>query len=207
MKFFVLVGIVVLAAVPFALAQTNPVPFVDQPLVPTAATSGGSSFTLTVNGTGFVSTSEVHWNGAALSTVYVSSSLLTATVPAASIATAGTGSVTVVNPASGGGTSNVTYFDVSVLRRKADPRRRQTGGRPGNAAGQGNHLWAARSVVRHAYRCISVPGSSGSIRDIDLTTDIHRQRRGAGVCLSEIAYIGSRDGDIQDIQRSCATVG
>jgi hypothetical protein len=36
-----------------AIAQ-NPVPFVDQPLVPDAAAPGGAGFTLTVNGAWFV---------------------------------------------------------------------------------------------------------------------------------------------------------
>jgi hypothetical protein len=77
------------------------------------AAPGGSSFTLTVNGAGFVSASVVNWNGATLSTVYLNGSQLTATVPAANIANAGTPAVTVVNPAPGGGTSNVMSFDVS----------------------------------------------------------------------------------------------
>jgi FG-GAP-like repeat/Abnormal spindle-like microcephaly-assoc'd, ASPM-SPD-2-Hydin/FG-GAP repeat len=92
-----------------ALAQ-NPVPFVNQPLVPDATSPGGPEFTLTVNGTGFVSGSVVNWNGSALATQFVSGSQLTATVPATNIATATTASVTVVNSAPGGGTSNVAFF-------------------------------------------------------------------------------------------------
>ncbi len=45
-----------------ALGQTNPVPLVNQPLVPTTAAPGGPAFTLTVNGTGFVSGAVVNWN-------------------------------------------------------------------------------------------------------------------------------------------------
>ena len=44
---------------PTAWAQ-NPVPLISQPLVPEAAAPGGTGFTLTVNGTGFVSGSVVH---------------------------------------------------------------------------------------------------------------------------------------------------
>lgn len=90
-----------------------PVPFINLPLVPDATPPGGPQFTLTVNGTGFVSGSVVQWNGNALATQFVSSSQLTARVPASDIATAGTGWVTVVNPASGGGTSNLTFFGVT----------------------------------------------------------------------------------------------
>jgi hypothetical protein len=65
-----------------ALAQ-NPVPFIDQPLVPSAVAPGGPDFTLTVNGAGFVSGATVDWNGAPLTTTFVTSSQLTASVPAA----------------------------------------------------------------------------------------------------------------------------
>jgi hypothetical protein len=76
----------------------NPVPFVNAPLVPATAAPGGSAFTLTVNGNGFVSGATVDWNGAPLSTTFVSASRLTALVPAADITATSTASVTVVNP-------------------------------------------------------------------------------------------------------------
>jgi hypothetical protein len=96
-----------------------PVPFVNQPLVPDATPPGGAQFTLTVNGTGFVSSSVVNWNGNALVTQFVSGSQLTATVPAEDIATASTASVTVVNPAPGGGPSNVVFFTPTTDRGKS----------------------------------------------------------------------------------------
>jgi len=92
----------------------NPVPFLNQPLVPDAAAPGGPQFTLSVNGTGFVSASTVDFNGTALATTFVSSKQLTAVVPASDIATAATASITVVNPSPGGGISNVVYFPVST---------------------------------------------------------------------------------------------
>jgi hypothetical protein len=49
----------------FVHAQA-PVPFINQPLVPDAMAPGGPDFTLTVNGTGFVSNSTVNWNGSPL---------------------------------------------------------------------------------------------------------------------------------------------
>jgi FG-GAP-like repeat/Abnormal spindle-like microcephaly-assoc'd, ASPM-SPD-2-Hydin len=98
---------------PYAEAQ-NPIPFVNQPLVPTATAPGGPSFTLTVNGTGFVSGAVVNWNSTHLATTFISSSRLAATVPAENIATAQTASITVTNPAPGGGTSSVAFFSVSA---------------------------------------------------------------------------------------------
>jgi FG-GAP-like repeat len=98
---------------PVALAQ-NPVPFINLPLVPDATAPGGPPFTLTVNGTGFVSGSVVNWNGSALVTQFINASQLKATVPAADIAVASTAEVTVVNPAPRGGTSNVALFAVTT---------------------------------------------------------------------------------------------
>jgi hypothetical protein len=93
-------------------AQSNPVPRVNNPLVPTSARPGGAGFTLTVDGTGFVSGSVVEWNGVALATTFVNGSQLTAAVPASNIASAGTASVSVLSPAPGGGVSNVDYFGI-----------------------------------------------------------------------------------------------
>src|SRR5580692_10784132 len=83
-------------------ASPNPVPLINQPLVPDAVAPGGSGFTLTVNGTGFGTDSTVNWNGSPLATTFVKDSQLTASVPAADIATVNTAAVTVVNPAPGG---------------------------------------------------------------------------------------------------------
>jgi hypothetical protein len=92
------------------LAQSNPVPFINQPLVPAAIAPGGPDFTLTVNGTGFVSGSTVNWNGIPLATTFISSSQLTAVVPASDVSGVGTASVTVNNPGPGGGNSNVAFL-------------------------------------------------------------------------------------------------
>src|SRR5215467_4995367 len=100
------VALISLITPAFAAAQ-NPVPFVNNPLVPTSVAPGGPSFTLTVNGTGFVASSVVNWNGSPRATTFVSSKQLTATILAADIATPNTGSVTVVSPGPGGGTSNL----------------------------------------------------------------------------------------------------
>jgi hypothetical protein len=53
------------------LGQTNPVPLINQPLVPDDVAPGGNGFTLTVNGAGFVSGSVVNWNDSALATTFV----------------------------------------------------------------------------------------------------------------------------------------
>ena len=101
--------VVFLSMLGSALAQ-NPVPFVNQQLVPGAVTPGSAAFTLTVNGTAFVSGATVDWNGTPLTTNFVSSSQLTAAVPAANFAVAGTASVSVLNP--GAPVSNIVFFSI-----------------------------------------------------------------------------------------------
>ena len=91
---------------------TNALPLINTPLVPGQKTPGAAAFTLTVNGTGFVSGAVVNWNGNARTTTFVSSTQLTASITATDVATAGTIAVTVSNPAPGGGRSNVANFQV-----------------------------------------------------------------------------------------------
>lgn len=93
-------------------AQSYPIPFVNNPLVPAAVVPGGPGFTLTVNGTGFVAGEVVRWNGTALATTFVTSAQLTAQVPAANIKNVGTIFVTVSTPP--GGISNFVFFDVAI---------------------------------------------------------------------------------------------
>ena len=90
----------------------NPIPTITS-LSPTSGTKGGAAFTLTVNGTGFVSTSVVNFNGAAKTTTFVSATQITASIAAADIAAAGTLNVTVTNLAPGGGTSGISTFTVN----------------------------------------------------------------------------------------------
>ena len=95
-------------------APGNPVPFLNQPLVPTAVSPGTSGFTLSVSGTGFVSGAAIDFNRAPLATTFVDSEHMTAMVPAADVADAGTATITVVNPGPGGGPSNVVYLQVAA---------------------------------------------------------------------------------------------
>ncbi len=89
----------------------NPLPVLTS-VSPTTAVVGGMDFTLAVTGSGFVSSSVVHWNGAARTTNFASSTQLTASIPAGDVASAGTAQVTVVSPAPGGGTSSPVSFTI-----------------------------------------------------------------------------------------------
>jgi hypothetical protein len=72
-------------------------------LVPNNTNAGSASIVLTVNGTTFNSTATINWNGAAMTTTYVTGNQLMATIPAADLTTSGTAAVTVTNPGTSGG--------------------------------------------------------------------------------------------------------
>ena len=100
-------------AVTFSAAPvTNPVPVLSG-IAPSSAGAGGPSFPLVVAGSNFVAGSIVRWNSADLVTTFGTSTSLSAVVPAASIATAGTAAVTVFNPLPGGGTSAGQTFTMN----------------------------------------------------------------------------------------------
>jgi P pilus assembly chaperone PapD len=79
---------------------------------PSTATVGSAALTLTATGSGFDADSVVRWNGVGLTTVFGSSTSLTATVPAANLTAAATAAITVFTPAPGGGTSGSLTFTV-----------------------------------------------------------------------------------------------
>ena len=70
---------------------------------PATAIVGGSAFTLTVSGTGFISGSIIRFNNADRTTTFVSSTQLTTQIAAADIAATGTANITVFTPTPGGG--------------------------------------------------------------------------------------------------------
>ena len=92
-------------------AASNPTPTLTS-LSPASATVGGAGFTLTVNGSDFVPGAGVSWNGGTRATSFVNSGQLLATIPASDLAATGTATITVSNPAPGGGTSNGLPFAI-----------------------------------------------------------------------------------------------
>ncbi len=78
---------------------------------PGSATVGSAAITGSVTGTGFLSGATVNLNGTALATVYVSSTQLTISIPAADLTTAGAATITAVNP--GSSNSNSLTFTVN----------------------------------------------------------------------------------------------
>ncbi|MDH3637496.1 MAG: IPT/TIG domain-containing protein, partial [Gammaproteobacteria bacterium] len=93
----------------------NPVPAIDpnglNPDNRLAGTPG--NFLLTVNGTNFLPTSVINWNGVPQGTNFVSGNQITTTIAAANTSFAGNIPVTVTNPAPGGGISASRNFAIN----------------------------------------------------------------------------------------------
>ena len=82
------------AGFPFTI--TTPTPFIDS-LKPSTAALNGAGLSVGVIGSGYYAKSVVEWNGTALATAFDTAGLLTATVPAALLTTAGNQLITVSN--------------------------------------------------------------------------------------------------------------
>jgi RHS repeat-associated protein len=94
------------------LQLDNPVPVISG-LVPISISAGSPDFTLVVQGSQFITTSVVQFNGQNMATQFANSEKVSATIPASAITTAGTIFVTVTNPVPEGGTSNSVSFAIN----------------------------------------------------------------------------------------------
>ena len=97
---------------PLQFTVNNPAPTLTS-LGQNSATAGDPGFTLTLTGGGFFAGSTVQFDGVPQATTFVNGTTLTAAVPAAQLAAAGTFNVTVFNAAPGGGTSAPLQFTVN----------------------------------------------------------------------------------------------
>jgi len=91
---------------------SNAAPFLNS-LSPSSVTAGSEAFLLTVNGSDFIPTSTIQWNGAALPTTYLSATQLQTEIPAENLASPAFVELTVSNPAPGGGTSQPQVFTIA----------------------------------------------------------------------------------------------
>ncbi len=168
---------------PFVICGTEiPTPQITS-LSPNSATAGGSAFTLTVNGSGFINgagsdRSVVHWNGSPRVTTYISGTQLTATIPAGDIATAGTANVTVVNP--GNLTSNTATFTIN------NPTPTITAISPSSATAGGSGFTLA--ITGTGFVTNSVVRWNGSDR---ATTVVSGTQLTATILASDIATAGT----------------
>jgi len=93
-------------------AQTRSAVPISNSSSPSSVSHGSGNFRMRVRGSGFVPGSSVIWNGKARSASFISGNEMMVYVPAAAVATSGTASIVVKNPAPGGGTSNALTFTI-----------------------------------------------------------------------------------------------
>jgi Tol biopolymer transport system component len=171
----------------------NPLPAITT-ISPVNAISSAPNFTLTVTGGGFTCSvytttttsttcttadSVVYWNGKALSTTFVSSTQLTASVTGAQLAQAGTIPVTVVNPTPGGGSSGAANFQVipgakgeglpALVDVSTDGTQADSGvgnlGHAGPAIGGGGRFIAFSSVSQNLVANLANSAANVFVRD------------------------------------------
>ena len=90
-----------------------PTPSQNITLSPSSIQAGQPAFTLTVTGGNLTPATTVVWNSTPLVTLFTSTSVLTAQVPATLIQNAGQASITVQTPQPGGGTSLAVIFQIT----------------------------------------------------------------------------------------------
>lgn len=99
-------------SVNFAVTGANaPMPAAHS-LAPSSAAAGSQDLQVMVKGSGFVPSSVAMWNSAPVATAYVSGSEVIALIPASDLAAQGSGTISVMNPAPGGGTSGTSTFTI-----------------------------------------------------------------------------------------------
>lgn len=117
-----------------SLTIGNPTPVLTS-LNPASVAAGSSGFTLTITGAGFTPGSVVQFNGVARPTTFINSTQLRIDVTAADVANSGNATITVVNPAPGGGPSNALTLNITI---QPNPAPTLTGLTPNSApAGSG----------------------------------------------------------------------
>lgn len=101
-------------------STTSNLPVVNS-LSPATKEAGMGSFVMTVSGANFTTGSVVRWNGSNVSTGYVASTQLNATIASSLVANTGTSYVTVFTSGRKGGTSNSLAFTIKTPTTTAPP--------------------------------------------------------------------------------------
>jgi len=154
-----------------AIFTINPAAPEIEGLNPSEATAGGAAFTMTIEGEYFTPTSTAKWGSTALATTYVSSSQLTAAIPAKLIANATTASITVATTAGTSAPAALTIYPAPKIVTVALPAAtagdaysgsiKVTGGMPG-------YTWKVTGLSNN----LSYYNTSGSILTITGTPTV-----------------------------------
>ena len=147
----------------------NPAPTVSS-LSPAKLAVGSAAQTLTITGTGFVSTSTATLNSASVTATYVSATQLTIPLTTANLTTAGELALVITNPAPGGGASSAVNFEVDNTApaiASLSPSTIAAGATPPTVTVTGSGFLASSTVtynsVAHAATYVSATSNLGSI--------------------------------------------
>jgi trimeric autotransporter adhesin len=143
----------------------NPVAQISQ-LVPSVVRPGGAAFSLTVAGSDFITGAEVTWNGAALPTTFVSATELQVAVAATDIATADSAQVAAVNPAPGGGPSNLAALTIAPFGVTERLSVATDGSEANNSSDNPSMSANGRFVAFSSSATNLVPGDTNGVADI-----------------------------------------
>ena len=132
----------------------NPTPIITN-LSPASAPVGTQSLTLTINGTGFLSSSDVTFNGNGRLVTFISATQLTVALTTADLSAPGAYPVVVVNPSPGGGASSAVNFSVT-----------------GSSLGNGEWTWMGGSDT------VNAPGVYGT-QGVPAATNVPGARNSA----------------------------
>jgi hypothetical protein len=181
-----------LSSAPVSFTINNPVPSISS-ISPNSVVAGSGATTLAVNGSNFVSSSAVRWNGSNRPTTFVSKTQLQAAIPASDLAAAGSAAVTVNTPSPGGGTSDTATFTIRVPRISVAPTGLNFGDVLVGTA-------ATRSVMISNQEATPVPISAGTSAGspFSVASQMFTIPGGGSVALS-ITFIPPAEGNYEAI--------
>jgi hypothetical protein len=159
-------------------------------LSPSFTSATSAAFTLTLKGSGFVSTSTISFGSTAAPTQYLSATQLTAQITAAQIATPGIVAVTVQNPASAGGTSNMLQFEVDSAGTNTPPNFTSTTATVAAGSTATYLVTLPASATNVSVTCLNLPATaacsySSSPSTLTITTTAHTP---AGTSLITVVF-------------------
>jgi len=141
-----------------------------------SALAGGPAYSLTVTGTNFDVSSIIRWNGADRATSFVSSTQLTATIPATDMTATGVGYVSVFNPSPGGGASNSQAFYITMSSTLVTASNTASGTNPSATTGSsGITASATGSGTLSVADFASNPGGATNFSSAGAFVDLHLQ--------------------------------
>ena len=129
---------------------------------PSSAMAESPSVLVMITGSGFASGASAQWNGLSLSTTFLSSTTLTAQIPAGDLINPGTGQITVANPVGPVSNSFPFFITSSALQFLAVPPCRIMDTRTPAAGGTfpANSTFGSPDIAAGAVRAIPIPSSA-----------------------------------------------